>query len=227
MNTATLGVVQIRLNCRPYQEGKVLVFPYEVRNQGDTDAFIMDAVVSVDHRSRAAKPNAQSAVVLHGPSTDATVGKFIAPLPADRRMAMPVIPLARRLPPSEAFEGRLEIPTPLAETSPYFADLPLRQYEVVDISGVVFTLGYWTAGIDGLAALPVEYAPELFNVVTRNTLASARLVSQRFPVHSLQLFRRTDQFPRCIPGEPEPAWPGAQPSAEQPTDSESGDALLH
>jgi len=35
-------------------------------------------------------------------------------------------------------------------------------------------------------------------VVTRDTVRSARLVSQRLPVRSLQLFRRTDEFPRAI-----------------------------
>jgi hypothetical protein len=149
-----------------------------------------------------AKPNPQAAVVLHGPGDDVTVGKFIAPLPTDRRIAMPVIPLARLLPAGGSLEGRLEIPIPLAETSPYFADLPLWQYEVVEISGLVFTIGYWEAGADGLAALPREDAPELFTVVTRNTVRSARQVSQHFPTRSLQLFRRTDQFPRVAPGSP-------------------------
>jgi hypothetical protein len=40
----------------------------------------------------------------------------------------------------------------------------------------------------------------LFTVVTRHTVRSARLLTQHFPTRSLQLFRRTDQFPREIPG---------------------------
>jgi hypothetical protein len=111
---------------------------------------------------------------------------------------MPV--LARPLAASETLQGRIEVPLPLAEASPYFADLPLRQYEVVDIKGIVFTIGYWEAGVDGVAALPLQDVPGLFTVSTRNTLRSARCVSQRFPTRSLQLLRRTDQFPRSIPG---------------------------
>jgi hypothetical protein len=84
---------------------------------------------------------------------------------------------------------------------PPLVDLPLRQYEVVDIQGVVISIGYWIAGTDGLAVLPVEYAPELLTVVTRNTIRSARRVSQRFPTRSLQLFKRTDKFPRSLPGD--------------------------
>jgi hypothetical protein len=136
--------------------------------------------------------------VIHGPGTDATIGRFIAPLPTDRRVAMPVIPLARRLPHGGKFEGRVELTLPLAETSPYFADLTLRQYEVVTITGVVFTIGFWVAGEDSLAALPCDYAPDLFTVVTRNTVRSAHRVSQRFQVRALQFFRRTDAFPRTL-----------------------------
>ena len=54
------------------------------------------------------------------------------------------------------------------------------------------------AGEDGLAALPCDYAPDLFTVMTRNTVRSAHRVSQHFPVRALQLFRRTDAFPRTL-----------------------------
>jgi hypothetical protein len=75
----------------------------------------------------------------------------------------------------------------------------LRKYDVVDIKGVVFTIGYWLAGIDGLVASPGDYAPDLFVVVaTRDTRRSARRVFQRFPTTRLQIFRRTDAFPRTL-----------------------------
>jgi len=126
------------------------------------------------------------------------IGKFAAPLPTDRRIAVPVFPLARRLRAGTGLEGRIEIPLPLAETSPYFPDLTLRQYEIVDIKGVLLTIGYWLAGSDGFFADPTDYAADLFVVETRNTMRSALRVSQRFPTTGLQLFRRTDAFPRAI-----------------------------
>jgi hypothetical protein len=199
------GTADIRLNCQPGKEGNLLVFSYSVANQGTEAAYLMDAVASIDSASGSAKPNPRSAVVMAGPAEDAVIGKFMAPLPTDRRMAMPVVPLARPLAAGATLQGRLEVPLPLAEASPYFADLPLRQYEVVEIKGVIFTIGYWVSGVDGMAALPVDDAPELFTVVTRNTFRSARHVSQRFPTRALQLLKRTDQFPRSNPGAPGPA----------------------
>jgi hypothetical protein len=109
------------------------------------------------------------------------------------------VPLAKRLVPGGRIEGLIEIALPLAETSPYFADLPLRQYEMIDFDAVVFTIGYWVDGVDGLAAAPVDYAPDLFVVATRKTLRSVRHVTQRFPTKALQIFKRLDAFPRRLP----------------------------
>lgn len=188
----------LRLTCRPGKTGEVLTFPYTLRNDGPSDVYAMDALPAVDRASRKARIAANAAVVILGAEDDAILGKFAAPLPTDRRIVMPILPLARHLPAGASLEGRLEIPLPLAETSPYFADLTLRQYEIVALRGVVFTIGYWLAGSDGLVAAPADYAPELCVVVTRDTLRSARRVAQRFPTTGLQLFKRTDAFPRAL-----------------------------
>lgn len=188
----------LHLTCHPGRTGNTLVFPYTLENRGSVDIYAMHALPHLDPAGSAASADEQAAAVILGAEGDAILGKFAAPLPSDRRVAYPILPLARRLTPQEALDGRLEMPLPLAETSPYFPDLTLRQYEIVDIKGVIFTIGFWVAGADGLSAVPVDYAPELFTVVTRNTLRSARRVSQRFPTTGLQLFKRSDAFPRSF-----------------------------
>ena len=193
-----LPTADLRLSCQPGKVGGILVFPYTLRNLGEAAVYAMHAVPSVDPANGEARANDQAAVVIMGADGDAIVGKFAAPLPTDRRIAVPVMPLARHLPAGGSLEGRIEITLPLAETSPYFADLTLREYESVDINGVLFTIGYWLASAHGLSAVAAEYAPDLFVVTTRNTLRSALRVSQRFPTTGLQLFKRTDQFPRTL-----------------------------
>jgi hypothetical protein len=200
MSTARL--VDIRLHCQPGKEGDLLVFSYQLENLGLADLYVMDAVATIDGASGEARPDFQS-VVVAGAADDAVIGKFMAPLPTDRRMAMPVLPLARSLPANARFEGRIEVPLPLAEASPYFADLPLRQYEMVEIQAVTFSIAYWMDGADGLTARRLENARELFAITTRNTLRSVRRISQSLPTRSLQLLKRTDQFPRTIPGRDE------------------------
>jgi hypothetical protein len=192
-NSATM-----RLECRPSKAGNLLLFPYTLENQGPGEVYAMHALASADSASHAAQANDTAAIVIASDNGDAIIGKFVAPLPADRRIAVQVFPLARRLPAGAKLEGRIEIPLPLAETSPYFPDLTLRGYEMAEIKGVALTIGYWIAGNDGFAAFPAEYVPDLFIVETRNTARSAQRVSQRFPTTGLQLFRRTDAFPRAL-----------------------------
>ncbi|HEY3912425.1 MAG TPA: hypothetical protein VGM07_21425 [Stellaceae bacterium] len=189
----------LRLSCRPGKSGGGLLFPYTLENQGPADVYAMHALPGLDPANGAARADDRAGIVIAGENGDAIVGKFAAPLPTDWRVAVPVFPLARFVPAGASLEGRLEIPLPLAETSPYYPDLTLRGYEITEIRGVQLTIGYWLAGVDGLAALPVDYAPDLFNVVTRTTLRSALRVSQRYPTSGLQLFRRTDAFPRALP----------------------------
>lgn len=192
------GTAGLRLSCRPGKSGNQLVFPYALHNEGPVEVYVMDATRRLDPETRALSADDQAAVVILGPESDAILGRFAPPPPFDRRMALPVMPLARRLPPGGTLERELAVPLPLAETSPYFPDLPLRRYEIVEIRGIVFTIGYWVAGVDNLAAAPLEDRPELFAVTTRNTAKSARRIAQRFPTTGLQLFKRTDAFPRAL-----------------------------
>ncbi len=189
----------VQLRCRPNKVENTLVFPYRIENHGDGDIYVMDAQPTTRSDQGA---NEQAGVVMLGPGDDAVLGKFLAPLPTDRRVAFPAFPLARQVRSGEAFEGHLKLPMPLAETSPYFGDLPLRQYDIVDIKGAVFVIGYWFAGRDGLAALPLDHSPGLFRVVTRDTRQSAAYVFQRFPATGLQLFKRKDAFPRTFAEAP-------------------------
>jgi hypothetical protein len=190
------GSSQIRLTCRPGKTGSVLTFDYIIENQGPGEVYAMDAMPSVKRGDPTAKANPNAAVVILNAQGDAIVGKFIAPLPTDKRVAVPVVPLARRVAAGASLQGKIELPLPLAETSPYFPDLLLRQYEALEIKGVVFTIGYWLVGTDNLFAAPVDYAPDLFTILTRNTIQSARSAWQRFPTTGLQLYKRTDAFPR-------------------------------
>jgi hypothetical protein len=183
----------LRLTCQPSKAGNMLVFPYRLVNEGPGDVYAMHALPAAG-----APANETAAVIIAGDTGDAIVGKFAAPLSTDRRIAVPVQPLARHLLAGGTLEGRIEVPLPLAETSPYFPDLTLRQYEMVDIKSIVVTIGYWPADIAGLVARPFADDAELFNVLTADPVKSARLATRRFPTQGLQIFRRNDGFPRSL-----------------------------
>ena len=108
--------------------GNLLIFPYTLENEGAGEIYAMHALLGVDRATGGARANDTAAVVIAGEEGDAIVGKFAAPLPVDRRIAVPVFPLARRLPAGASFEGRLEMPLPLAE-APLF-----RRFDLAPIS---------------------------------------------------------------------------------------------
>ena len=86
------GSPQVRLTCRPAKNGNVLTFDYMIENQSPGEIYAMDAMPSVKRGDPAAKADPNAAVVILNAQGDAIVGKFIAPLPTDRRVAVPVVP---------------------------------------------------------------------------------------------------------------------------------------
>ncbi len=190
----------LALRCHPGRAGACLTFAYAVENLAAVDLFVMDAIAIPGPEGEAAAADDQAVVIVLAPGGEALLGKFPAPLPPDRRIAVPVVPLARRLAPGASLDRQLAVPLPLAETSPYFADLTLRQYEPVDILAVVFTIGFWREKEAGIAAVPVEELPDFWRVGGRRPLQSAHTARQRFPVKGLQLFKRLDAFPRPARG---------------------------
>jgi hypothetical protein len=177
---------QLQLSCHPAKVDDALVFPCLINNPGPSDVFVMDGVASLDRETRSAYAIEPRSVLIDA-SGDAIIGRFIPPMPTDRQIATPVVPLARRLPPGGELERRVEIPAPYAETSPWLPDLPTA------ISGVVLAIGYWPAGSDGLAATEAPYAPG-FHVISPACVGS--LVTQRFPTTGLRFLQRTDGLPR-------------------------------
>lgn len=185
---------QLRLSCRPTKVADVLFFPYLVENLGPDEVFVMDAMACPDPATRAAGAAERSAVLI-GRAGDAIVGTYVPPMPADRHMAMPVIPLARRLARGGVLEHKLEITAPYAETSPWLPDPAPEQHSATGINGIVLAVGYWPVGMPGLVAAEAAYAPGLYSIAPACGGATA---SMRFPTTGLKFSRRTDLFPRSM-----------------------------
>jgi hypothetical protein len=188
----TSAAHQLLLDCRPAKIGDVLSFPYVIKNPGPDAVYVMDAVACADPATRMACAGERHAVLI-GPSGDAIVGGFIPPMPTDRQIAVPVIALARRLAAGEAYERRLDIPVPYAETSPWLPDLPPQQYVEAEIKGVVLAIAYWPAATAGLCPIEAGYAPGLYAIAPPR---AGPVVSLRFPTTGLRFARRADAVAR-------------------------------
>lgn len=186
----------LHLTCQPNKVGNAFTFAYRAENHGTVALYVMDAMPSVDPETHAVSANPQAAAVLLRADGLAMLGKFIAPLPQDRVLLAPDLPLCARVDPGQAIERELRIPLPFAEASPYFPDLTLRDYELAEVTGIVFAIGFFAADTRGLFAAPSAYAPDYHVVSPTIAPVLAGLTWQMLPVKKIEILKRTDAFPR-------------------------------
>jgi hypothetical protein len=192
----------LHLLCQPNKVPDAFVFAYRAENQSAVPLYVMDAMPHVDPATHAVSANPQAAAVILGEDGVALVGKFIAPLPQDRILLAPDLPLCALLQPGEAIERELRIPLPFAEASPYFTDLPLRDYAVAEVSAIAFAIGFLAAGTPGLHGAPAAYAPGLHVISPTLVPVTAGLALRMLPVKKLEILKRTDAFPRELRAHP-------------------------
>jgi hypothetical protein len=188
----------LRLVCHPNKVADSFVFAYRVENQSAGPLLVMDAMPHLDAEAGAMRANPQAAPVILRADGIALVGKFIAPLPQDRVLLAPDLPLCARIEPGAAIERELRVPLPFAETSPYFPDLRLRDYELAEVKGLIFAIGYFPADTPGLYAAPAAYAPDLHVLAPTIAPVVAGLACNQVGVKRLEILRRRDAFPREI-----------------------------
>jgi hypothetical protein len=186
----------VTLSCRPDRAGNKLIFPYQVENHGAADIYVMDATPMPDPTTGRQIVDPHAPVIWFGSDGFAHILKGIAPLPDDRDVDVRIIPVAAKLPPNATLERRLEVPLPLAETSPYYTDLPLREYTLTDIQGVTLIVEFMRSTVEGFNAEPAPNAPDLFRVAGRHTVGQTERVLCAYPSRQLQILKRSDAFPR-------------------------------
>jgi hypothetical protein len=186
----------VTLDCQPTREGDTLVFPYTITNSSGGDIYVLDALAEMDPATGQARVNLNSAVIARGEDGFAHILRGIAPLPPDRDVSVRIIPLATRVPKGGALERRLTVELPMHEIGPYHPELPVNKYRQRDIRGVILTVHYLAASLEGLVATPVDFAPGLFRVSTPNTVGQTSSVSCELPARGLSILVRPDDFPR-------------------------------
>lgn len=199
--TGMSAIEDVGFACRPSRVANKLQFDYRIENRSGTPIYALDLLPSVDPGTRTAHADPNGVYVSWIPENRALILKGIAPLPQDRTVAVRVMPLGTPIAPGATLERTTEIPLPLAEHSPYYGELPLRQYEQVEVVEVIFAVQFLRSTVEGFGAVPVDYAPGAFHVQGRNTVGQVETLSCGLPTKNLPLLKRTDNFTR----QPAPA----------------------
>ena len=189
---AATRAADVVLSCRPNRAGNRLVFPYSLSNGSGAEVYVMDAIPGPEPGT----VDRNTAVIWLGGDGWAHVMKGIAPLPPDRDVELRVIPFAAKLPAGGQLERTLGVALPLAEIDPYHPDLPLREYDLVDIGGVVLTVEFLRSTVEGFGVEPVPEAPDLYRVWAKHTVGQVERASCSLPSRQLQILKRRDNFPR-------------------------------
>jgi hypothetical protein len=187
-----------RLVCKPGKADGKLIFSYQFTNDSSDVVYVVEAMPELDKKSKKLKPDKDFLVTICGDDGMAIVARTIPPSPAKRALAGPFLPLVSRLAPGASVQRQIAAPLPWAESSPYFPDLPLRQYEAVAVTSTTFAVGFWRASIPGLVAAQSTYAPEFFQFSCPDPAAALQYAHLRFPTSGLEILRRLDDFPRSI-----------------------------
>ncbi|MBV9783022.1 MAG: hypothetical protein JO264_04310, partial [Acidisphaera sp.] len=184
------SAADVVLACQPNREAGSFVFPYSVTNNGPADIYVFDALPGIDPATRQTRIDANSVTVSLAGDGFVHVLKGLPPPPTDRDVAVRLVPLAAKLPPGQTLKRTLRVPLPFAEINPYFPDLPLRQYEQVDIKGVIIVIEFLRSTLPGLAAAPDRFGATLFRVVSQDPFAEAQRVTQSFAAKGLTVLKR-------------------------------------
>ena len=188
--------------CQPHKLAKSLAFSYSLANRSKSDLYVLDAFPAVEPGSKRAFADLNGVFVSATPDGAVYLLKGIPPLPADRQVWQSIIPLGSKLAPEGKLGRNFEIPLPLAEQSPYYVDLPLRDYQLEDVRQVTLIVHFLRSTVEGFKAEPVDYAEGFFRVSGKNTMGQVESVASSFPTKSLTILMRKDRFARFEPPKP-------------------------
>lgn len=179
---------QVTLQCSPSRSGNELVFPYTVTNDGPGDVYVADAFHRVDPVTHAGSVDRALVTIQMETDNFALILRGVPPRTAP--VTRPIHPLMHRLGAGQKLERQLEVPLPLAETSPYEPYSNVRDYVLKPIDGVVLAVDWISASTEGLVATPAAGAEDLYTIQAPNYLRDMQRLTSRLPARGLSILER-------------------------------------
>lgn len=170
----------MRLEAKLVQEAARLVIDYRLYNPRDRAVYAYDLLQRIAP-SGVAAPGPTLAYAMMGGPAQATIGKFLAPIPRGMGVEVPEMPLLARIEPGGWHQSRAVLALPLSRSVAYAASggaLPPRQ-----ISRLRFMVGFLDsariAEPEALAALPPPFEA-FFGCVYATAIEQQEFAEQGF-----------------------------------------------
>ena len=170
---------------------------YTVSNQGSVDLYVLDVLPGYDTEAKKPVANYKDVYVGARPGCQALILRGIPPLPADRMVAVRLIPLGTKVPPGGQLERTVELELPLKETSPYYLPLKPEEYQACDLTDITFAVQTIKSNVEGFTATEAMHGPGLYVVRSKNIVGQAESLEYSFKAPPKEkLLKRTDRFTR-------------------------------
>ncbi|MDB4934041.1 MAG: hypothetical protein JWP87_1013, partial [Labilithrix sp.] len=184
------GDLALQCALRPIADG--LEITYTAKNAGSDDAYLLDLSSTPRADRSDVDVEVRPIYLTWLGGTAAHLGQGVAPLPADRQVAVRVIPLANRLARGASITRTVRLLSPLAELGPYDPAAATPGGPTID--RLVITLSAMRASAPGFNAEEMRGHAGVFRVSSKYTVGDLERArcEVALPATVLRIFRWED-----------------------------------
>lgn len=184
------------LSCRTKATAASLDVETELTNRSGRAIWVLDTLAS--GTGDAPRADHDYATVMSAAGDSAMLLRGVPPLPR-RPVYRKAVPLATPVAPRATLHRKFMLRLPLVEASPYFGELPLRQYAPVSVIKIIVRVHFIPDDRKGVTFTPAAaFGPNLFKIMVEgmDVEDAVGAVDCSSAVDRLTLLTRRDNFPR-------------------------------
>ena len=171
-----MDIPDVSLSAQHTASAAELRIRYTIANKSGGDIYVLDGLKLPGPNGQVIVSTSEYALVKNE-AGDAEVLVGIAPLPANKLVAVRTMPVATKLAAGSSQTRELQpVPLPLTERTPYITADELQNAHVVTVQRLVLGVQFLRGSAPGLVATPLPFAPAHYDVKTPQTVQDAREV---------------------------------------------------
>ena len=150
---------------------------YTIKNSSAEDIFVLDGMRARGAGEGETVVDTSSYSLFPSGTGDATILVGIPPLPANKLVAVRIMPVATKLAPGASLSRELKpVPMPLTQRSPYVTPEELRTPETMTVQSLVLGVQFLRASVPSLVVTALPFSATHVAVKTAQTVQDAQEV---------------------------------------------------
>lgn len=191
--------VTMQINTIPFTAqfeivGNKLKVSYKLENKTEGDIYVFNNLFKWDRFGNQMR-DANLVYVFHTDDNFIHLSKRVLPVPSDRDVPIREVPFATKVNAKGILEKSILVDLPVTEYNPYYLEKKNSKYKEIVCEGAFLSIGF-VCSYDGLEAIPLPDAPEVFRIHGQYLFQKTELVVSEKQYIRLELRKRTDKFER-------------------------------